>query len=193
MDFTPLWPQVNIKPNYRWNVTNRRAGVCPTLTSEVLRGSCMLAWAIAVPGGAGHPGRADAWLDVLLPRSSTVEVAASASAICLWPELAFQLHQAPDPGAVGAQIGLDVGRRLTDSGQVDIEQLRAPLLRRRDRPAQVWVVPSPHPSSLSNARVRDPIGYATDRNRTDRLGHLGAQSIGPHGSTADNPGKALTW
>jgi hypothetical protein len=75
----------------------------------------------------------------LLPRSSTVEVAASPPAIRLGPELAFQLHQAPDPGAVGAEVGLDIDGRLLDSGQVDAEQLRALLQRRRDRPAQVQV------------------------------------------------------
>jgi hypothetical protein len=80
---------------------------------------------------------------VLLPRSSTVEVAAPPSAVGLGPELAFQLHQAPDPGAVGAEVGLEVGGRRTDGGQVDAEQFRAALQRRRDRPAQVWVVPSP--------------------------------------------------
>jgi hypothetical protein len=40
-------------------------------------------------------------------------------AVRLGPELAFQLHKAPDPGAVGAEVGLDVGGRLTDGGQVD--------------------------------------------------------------------------
>jgi hypothetical protein len=87
----------------------------------------MLAWATAVPGSAGHPGRADAQLYVLLPHSSAVEVAAAPPAVCLGSELAFQLHQAPDPGAVGAEVGLDVGGRLVDGGQVDAEQLRAPL------------------------------------------------------------------
>ena len=40
---------------------------------------------------------------------------------------------------------------------------------------------------------RVPIGNATDRNRTDGWGTLGAQTTGLHGSTADNPGKGLTW
>jgi hypothetical protein len=35
-------------------------------------------------------------------RSSTVKVAAAPSAVRLGSELAFQLHEAPDPGAVGA-------------------------------------------------------------------------------------------
>jgi hypothetical protein len=35
----------------------------------------MLARTSAVPRGAGHPGPANAWLYVLLPRSSTVEEA----------------------------------------------------------------------------------------------------------------------
>jgi hypothetical protein len=104
----------------------------------------MLAWATAVPGATGHPGRADAWRYVLLPRSSTVEVAAAPPAVRLRPELAFQLHQAPDPGAVGADVGLDVGGRFIDGGEVDAEQLRAPLQRRRDWPSQARVVPRPH-------------------------------------------------
>jgi hypothetical protein len=64
---------------------------------------------------------ADAWLYVLLPRSSTVEVAAAPPAVRLRPELAFQLHQAPDAGAVGTEVGLDVGGQLTDGGRVDAE------------------------------------------------------------------------
>jgi hypothetical protein len=60
---------------------------------------------------------------VLLPRSATVEVAASAPAIRLWPQLPLKLHEAPDPGAVGAEIGLDLGGQLADGGQVDAEQL----------------------------------------------------------------------
>jgi hypothetical protein len=82
---------------------------------------------------------------------SAVEIAAPASAVRLGPELALQLQQAPDPGAVGAEVGLEGGGRVTDGGQVDAEQLRASLQRRRDRPAQVWVVPRP----------TDP-GYRTD-------------------------------
>jgi hypothetical protein len=66
-------------------------------------------------------------LYVLLPHSSTVEVAAAPPAIRLGPELAFQLRQAPDPGPVGADIRLNVGGRLVEGGQVDIEQLRAAL------------------------------------------------------------------
>jgi hypothetical protein len=55
-------------------------------------------------GAAGHPGRADAWLYVLLPRSSTVEVAAAPPPVGLGPELASQLHEAPDPGAIGGDV-----------------------------------------------------------------------------------------
>jgi hypothetical protein len=53
--------------------------------------------------------------------SSTVKVAAPAAAIHLGPELALQLHQAPDLGAVGADVGLHVGGQLADGGQVDAE------------------------------------------------------------------------
>jgi hypothetical protein len=76
-------------------------------------------------------------VNVLLPCSSAVEEAASPPAVHLRSELPLQLHEAPDPGAVSTDVGLDVGRRLLDGGQVDAEQLRAPLQRRRDRPAQV--------------------------------------------------------
>src|SRR5215211_313353 len=113
----------------------------------------MLAWATAVPGGAGHPGRADAWLHMLRPRPSAVEEAASPLDVHLRPELPLQLHQAPDPGAVSADVGLDVGGRLLDGGQVDAEQLRAALQRRRDRPVPIWLVPSPH-RRLSNTCSR---------------------------------------
>jgi hypothetical protein len=66
-----------------------------------------------------------------------VEVAAPAPAVGLGPELPLKLHQAPDPAAIGADVRLDRFRQFADDGQVDAEQLRAPLQRRRDRPAQV--------------------------------------------------------
>jgi hypothetical protein len=65
----------------------------------------------------------------VLLRPSTVEVAASPPAVRLGSELAFQLHQAPDPGAVGAEVGLDADGQVVDGGEVDAEQLRAPLQR----------------------------------------------------------------
>jgi hypothetical protein len=102
------------------------------------------------PEGAGHPGRADPWLNVLGPRSSAVEEAASPPGVHLWPELPLQLHPAPDPGAVSTDIGLDVGGPPLGWWPSRRRQLRAPLQRRRDRPAQVRVVPSPHRDSLSN-------------------------------------------
>jgi hypothetical protein len=112
----------------------------------------MLACAIVVPGRC-QSSWAGRCLAGLLPRSSTVEVATSPPAVGLGPELALQLHQAPDPG-VGTEVGLDVGRRLTDDRQVDAEQFRAPLQRRRDRPAQVRVVPSPLRNRVSNTGSR---------------------------------------
>jgi hypothetical protein len=50
------------------------------------------------------------WVDA--PDSSTVEVAAASPPVDLGPELALQLHEAPDPGAVRADVGLDVAGRL---------------------------------------------------------------------------------
>jgi len=122
--------------------------------------------------------------------SATVDVTAPAPAGRLGSELAFQLGQAPDPGAVSAHIGLDVGGRLTDAGQIDAEQLRAPLQRRRDRPAQVQVVPGPHRTSVSNT------SSSVDRERcVVRQGRsepgwaaLGPQLGGTWGTTEDSRG-----
>jgi hypothetical protein len=59
-----------------------------------------------------------------------------------------------------------------DGGQVDVEQLRAPLQRRRDRPAQVCVMLGPHRGSLPNTRSE----------------HEGSVSDRP-----DRPDNRLTW
>ena len=76
--------------------------------------------------------------------SSAVEVAAAAPAVRLGPEQPLQLRQAPDPGAIGANVRLDLGGQLTDGGQVDTEEFGALLQRRWDRPAQVRVMPGPY-------------------------------------------------
>jgi hypothetical protein len=86
---------------------------------------------------------------------SAVEVAAQAPAVGLGSELAFQLHEAPDPGAVGADVGLDLGGQLADGGQVDAEQYRASLQRRRDRPAQPVL---PGTSMASDVDILERIG-----------------------------------
>jgi hypothetical protein len=93
---------------------------------------------------------------------------------------AFQLHQAPDPGAVGADVRLDLGGQLADGGQVDAEQLRAPLQRRRDRPAQVRVVPGPTPTG-NRTGVRNRIGnpaYRTGRAAGAHWGHRAPACVG---------------
>jgi hypothetical protein len=113
---------------------------------------------------------ADAWLYGLLPHSSTVEVAASAPAVHLWAQLALELCQAPDPGAVGAEVGLDLGGQLADGGEVDAEQLRALLQRRRDRPAQVRVVPGPHRTSVSNISSKEDRERCVVRQGSSSLG-----------------------
>jgi hypothetical protein len=129
-------------------------------------------------------------------RSSTVGVPASPPAVCLRSEQAFQLHQAPDSGAVGAEVGLDVGGCLADGSQVDAEQLRAPFQRRRDRPAHVRVLPSPHHDRLANtcsgsnqecylARLDGWVaGSPAHAVRMTRPGHSerGPQGPGPPGS-----------
>jgi hypothetical protein len=125
----------------------------------------------------------------VLLRSSTVEVAASPPAVRLGPELAFQLHQAPDPGAVGAEVGLNVGGRRTDGGQVDAEQLSAPLQRRRDRPAQVRVVPGPH----AKQGIEHKFGRESRTLRSPMVGPLttcvGRAGAADHRKTTDNTGE----
>jgi hypothetical protein len=85
---------------------------------------------------------------------SAVEVAATAPAVGRRWELPLKLHEAPDPGAVGAEVRLEVGGQRADGGQLDAEQLRALVERRRDRPAQLRVVPGPHPTMVSNTGSR---------------------------------------
>jgi hypothetical protein len=127
-------------------------------------------------------------------RLSAVEVAAPAPAVRLGPELPLELHQAPDPGAVGAEVRLDLGGQLADGGQVDAEQLRAPLQRRRDRPTQLRVVPGPHAAQHiehkfeeESGTVRSPTGSlrawvgragaATQRTLGDSRGQQGITNL----------------
>jgi hypothetical protein len=79
---------------------------------------------------------------------ATVDIPAPPPTERLGPQLPLKQHEAPHLGAVGTDVGLDVGSHLTDGGQVDAEQLRAPLQWRRDRPTQVRVVPCPHQRRL---------------------------------------------
>jgi hypothetical protein len=102
--------------------------------------------------GAPSPDLCGLWVGGRDP--STFEVAAPSPTVGLGPELSLKLRQAPDPGAVGAEVGLDLGRGLAEADQVDAEQLRAPFQRRCDRPSQARVVPSPHRPRLSNTSSR---------------------------------------
>jgi hypothetical protein len=76
--------------------------------------------------------------------------------------------------------GLDAGGRLTDGSQVDAEQLRTPLQRRRDRPSQIRVVPSPHRDRLSN-RCSRGIRNATDCDRTAAVTEATGPDCAPEG------------
>jgi hypothetical protein len=80
--------------------------------------------------------------------SSTVKVAApaAAAAVHLGSELAFQLHEAPDPGAVHAELGLDVGGQLADGVPG----------RRRAVPRTAAAVP--RSAGPGSGRVRSPPG-----------------------------------
>jgi hypothetical protein len=109
---------------------------------------------------------------------STVEVAAPPSAVGLGPELAFQLHEAPDPGAIGTDVWLDLRGRFAQAGQVDAEQRRAPFQRRRDRPSQARVVPGPHRPRLSNTSSKPNPQSCVPRERS-RSGCMGRAEAEP--------------
>ena len=91
-------------------------------------------------------------------RPAAVDVATPPPAVRLRPQLPLQQHQAPDLGAIRPDVRLDAGGHLADCGHVDAEQLRAAVERRRNRPAQVRVVPGPHRCSVSNKRSRIELG-----------------------------------
>jgi hypothetical protein len=88
--------------------------------------------------------------------SPAVDVAAPPSAVCVGPQLPLKLHQAPDLGAVRSDVRLDASGQLAHGGQVDAEQLRAPLQRRR-----YWsvnrVVPGPHRGRGTRTQVRNRV------------------------------------
>jgi hypothetical protein len=75
--------------------------------------------------------------------AAAADVAAAHPPERLGPELAFELHEAPDLRAVHPDVGLDPGGGPADGGQVDAEQGRAPLQRGRDRPVEGGVVGFP--------------------------------------------------
>ena len=87
--------------------------------------------------------------------ASVVGVAAAASAVGRGSELPLKLHEAPDPGAVGAEVRLDLCGQRADGGQLDTEQLGASLQRRRDRPAQVRVVAGSTDSVIEQTSMSD--------------------------------------
>lgn len=75
--------------------------------------------------GSFQPALPD-WLCIDGRSLSALEVAAPAPAIRLGSELALKLHEAPDVGAVGAEIRLDLGGQLADGGQVDARERGGP-------------------------------------------------------------------
>ena len=81
--------------------------------------------------------------------------------------------------------------RAYGGGQVDAEQLRAPLQRRRDRPAQVQVVPGPHRTSISNTSSRVERERCVARKAAQSLGgprwgRNSAESGGQQRTAGDN-------
>jgi hypothetical protein len=109
---------------------------------------------------------------------STVDVAAPAPAERLGAQLPLKQHETPNGSAVRSDIGLKVGGHLADRVEVDAEQFRALLKRRRDRPAEVGSRPS-HvrmPGSLPEHRFEQKPGAAEVAARllsavTNRLSH----------------------
>jgi hypothetical protein len=70
-------------------------------------------------------------------RRRRTRVAAADPAVGVGPQLPRQLHQAPDLGAVDPNIGLDVGGRLADGGEVDAEEYGAAFQGSGDRRVRV--------------------------------------------------------
>jgi hypothetical protein len=98
----------------------------------------------------------------------------------------LKLHEAPNLGAVRADVGLDLGGHPADPSQVNAEQLCALLKRRRDRPAEVGVTrfPRPHPRSLAEqtfgneARTGCPEKrFGAPSNTPSRLASSEARSV----------------
>ena len=77
------------------------------------------------------------------PGASAGDVAAPDPAVGLGAELAPELHEAPDLGAIHPGVGFDVESRPEDGGQVDAEQLGAPLQWGGDRPGEGRIVGFP--------------------------------------------------
>jgi hypothetical protein len=95
---------------------------------------------------------------------ATGDIAAPDPAVGLGAELALELHKAPNLGPVDSDIGLDVGGRLTDGGQVDAEEFGALLQRRGDRPRGRRVhFPSPHDNRL-NEQVVETVEQGSQGN-----------------------------
>jgi hypothetical protein len=141
---------------------------------------------------------------------STVDVAAPASAVRLGPQLPLELHQAPNLGAIYADVRLNRGGHLADGGQIGAEQLRASLQRRRDRPSQVRVMPGPHRTRVSNTssganRERCVVRRAAHSLGGPCWGRNSAEPGGQQRTAADNkrrgqrafrsdsPGKRNPW
>jgi hypothetical protein len=82
-------------------------------------------------------------------------------------QLPLELHDAPDPGAVRADAGFDVGSHLVCWWLVDAELLRTLLKRCRDRPATFRVVsfPDPHVRRVVEHTFTHEDPTATERPR----------------------------
>jgi hypothetical protein len=78
--------------------------------------------------------------------ASAGEVAAADPAVGVRAEVPLELHQAPDPGPVDPQIGLDVDGRLLEDDQIYTKQLGTASQGSSDRASQGRVVrfPSGH-------------------------------------------------
>jgi hypothetical protein len=171
-------------------------------------------------GGVGHCGscrcRSSCWpirsCVLLLPRSSTVEVAAPAPAVHLWAELALELHQAPDPDAVGADVGLDVWRPPPGSGpgRRRAAPRTAPAAPRSADPGPGRARSPPsqaieHKFERGSGTLRSPTepltagvgraGAATRRTLGDSSGQQGITNLEVSGSSQHSTwgGKLLDW
>src|SRR5918994_1923892 len=70
------------------------------------------------------------------PWASAGDVAPADPAVGVRPELAPELHETPDLGAVDPDVGFDVGGRLLDGGEIHAQEFGAALKRGCDWPGQ---------------------------------------------------------
>src|SRR5829696_96570 len=74
------------------------------------------------------------------PWAPAGDVAAADPAVSVRAKLPLELHQTPDFGAVDPDVGVDVGGRLPDGGEIHAQEFGAALKRGGDWPGEGGVM-----------------------------------------------------